>query len=91
MTVTMRADVAGERACLVPVGRFGLAHSATVARAMEDAEQPLDGCQSVDIDLAEMERVDGTGAVLRRDSSIVSRRKADARACCQAAVRQPPA
>jgi hypothetical protein len=43
MTVTMRADVAGERACLVPVGRFGLAHSATVARAMEDAEQPWTG------------------------------------------------
>ena len=60
----MRANVAGEHACLVPVGRFDLAHAATVARAVEDAERRLHGCQSVDIDLAEMERVDGTGAVL---------------------------
>jgi len=64
MTVTMRADVAGEHACLVPVGPFDLAHAATVVRTVADAERRLDECRSVDVDLAELERVDGTGAVL---------------------------
>jgi phospholipid/cholesterol/gamma-HCH transport system permease protein len=41
-----------------------LAHAAAIAREVEGAEAHLSGCRSVEVDLAELERIDGTGAVL---------------------------
>ena len=64
MSVEMRADLEGEHARLVPIGPFDLAHALGVVRAVEKAERHLDGCRSVDIDLAELEKIDGAGAVL---------------------------
>jgi phospholipid/cholesterol/gamma-HCH transport system permease protein len=64
MSVELRADLEGEHARLVPIGPFDLAHAVGVARALEHAERRLDGCRSVDMDLAELERIDGAGAVL---------------------------
>jgi phospholipid/cholesterol/gamma-HCH transport system permease protein len=64
MSVVVRANREGDHACLVPAGPFDLAHATEVARAVEDAEPGLNGCQSVDIDLAHLDRIDGTGAFL---------------------------
>ena len=64
MSVVVRADRDGNHAYLVPAGPFDLAHATEVVRAVEDAEPGLNGCQSVDIDLAHLDRVDGTGAFL---------------------------
>ena len=46
------------------VGPFDLAHATAVERAVEDAEPRLEGCRSVDVDLAHLDRIDGSGAVL---------------------------
>src|SRR6476620_8156455 len=62
--IEMRADATGELAYLVPTGHFDLAHAMGVERAIGKAEQRLDGCQSVDVDLGSLERIDGSGAVL---------------------------
>jgi phospholipid/cholesterol/gamma-HCH transport system permease protein len=62
--IEMRADATGEHAYLVPTGHFDLAHAMGVERAIGMAEQRLDGCQSVDVDLGGLERIDGSGAVL---------------------------
>jgi len=48
----------------VPIGAFDLAHAMAVARAVEDSEASLSGCVSVDVDLAQLDRIDGAGAVL---------------------------
>ena len=49
---------------LVPTGPFNLTHATAAARAVENAEALLRGCVSVDVDLAQLDRIDGTGAVL---------------------------
>jgi phospholipid/cholesterol/gamma-HCH transport system permease protein len=64
MAVMVRTDREGDYARLLPVGPFDLAHATEVVRAMEDAEPDLDGCESVDVDLAHLECIDGTGAFL---------------------------
>ena len=64
MSVTIRADREGNYACLVATGPFDLAHATMAARAVENAEALLAGCGSVDVDLAQLERIDGAGAVL---------------------------
>jgi phospholipid/cholesterol/gamma-HCH transport system permease protein len=48
----------------VPTGPFDLAHAIAAARAVENAEARLSGCVSVDVDLAQLDRIDGSGAVL---------------------------
>ena len=64
MSVAIRADRDGNHARLVVTGPFDLAHATMAARAVENAEALLAGCGSVDVDLAQLERIDGAGAVL---------------------------
>jgi len=64
MSVAVRADREGAHATLVPTGFFDLAHATEVAREVEGVETRLSGCVSVDLDLAKLDRIDGTGAVL---------------------------
>ncbi len=64
MSVVLRADREGDHAILVPTGPFDLAHATAVALEVESAESSLSGCRSVQVDLARLERIDGTGAVL---------------------------
>ena len=54
----------GDRARLVPAGSFDLSHAATVRGVLERVQPAVDGCQSVELDLAKLARLDGTGAVL---------------------------
>ncbi|HXY03063.1 MAG TPA: ABC transporter permease, partial [Terriglobales bacterium] len=64
MTVAIRADREGDRACLVPIGAFDLGHAMAAAHAVENTEIRLLGCISVDVDLTQLDRIDGAGAVL---------------------------
>lgn len=64
MSVAVQADREGQHANLIPAGPFDLAHATAVVRAVEVAEPGLDGCRSVNLDLARLEHIDGTGAVL---------------------------
>ncbi|MGB9435293.1 MAG: ABC transporter permease [Candidatus Acidiferrum sp.] len=64
MSVAIRANREGNHARLVATGPFDLAHATMAARAVENAEALLAGCGSVDVDLAQLERIDGAGAVL---------------------------
>ena len=64
MSVAVRADRESDQGYLVPSGPFDLAHAAAVERAVEDAAPRLQGCRSVEVDLAHLDRIDGTGAVL---------------------------
>ena len=63
-SVAIRADREGHHGYLVPSGPFDLAHATAVERAVEDAEPRFEGCRSVEVDLAHLDRIDGTGAVL---------------------------
>src|SRR3974390_1655588 len=64
MSVTIRADREGDHARLVLTGPFDLANAMAAARAVENAEERLRGCVSIDVDLAQLDRIDGAGAVL---------------------------
>ena len=64
MSVAVRTGPEGDRASVVPTGPFDLAHATAVARAVESAEARLSRCRSVDVNLAELDRIDGAGAVL---------------------------
>jgi phospholipid/cholesterol/gamma-HCH transport system permease protein len=64
MSVAIRADREGNQGRLVATGPFDLAHATMAAQAVENAEALLAGCGSVDVDLAQLERIDGAGAVL---------------------------
>jgi phospholipid/cholesterol/gamma-HCH transport system permease protein len=64
MSVDLRADRTGDRGHLVPCGAFDLAHTVAVVQAVANAELRLDGCRSVDVDLGQLDRIDGSGAVL---------------------------
>jgi phospholipid/cholesterol/gamma-HCH transport system permease protein len=64
MSVAIRANREGNHARLVPTGSFDLAHAMAAARAVENSEASLRGCVSVDVDLAQLDRIDGAGAVL---------------------------
>ena len=65
MSVAIRADREGNHARLVPTGPFDLAHATMAAQAAENAGALawLAVARS-DVDLAELERIDGAGAVL---------------------------
>jgi phospholipid/cholesterol/gamma-HCH transport system permease protein len=75
MSVAIRADREGDHAHLVPNGSFDLAHAMAAARAAENAETHLSGCVSVDVDLAQLDRIDGAGAVLL--ARLIDRLEAD--------------
>ena len=64
MSVAVRADREGDHVSLVPSGPFDLAHAETATQAIESVEASLAGCCSVDLDLAQLDRIDGAGAVL---------------------------
>ena len=64
MSVAIRAEREGDHARLVPTGPFDLAHAIEAAQEVENAEARLGGCVSVDVDLAQLDRIDGAGAVL---------------------------
>lgn len=64
MSVAVRADRKGDHASVAPIGPFDLAHATAVRREVEIAETLLNGCRSIDIDLAQLDRIDGAGAVL---------------------------
>ena len=64
MSVAVRVDREGDRGRLVPSGPFDLAHAAAVARIVEHAPPGLEGCRSIDVDLGDLDRIDGAGAVL---------------------------
>lgn len=64
MNPTVRTHRAGNHARLVATGPFDLAHATLAAQGVENAEALLAGCGSVDVDLAQLERIDGAGAVL---------------------------
>jgi phospholipid/cholesterol/gamma-HCH transport system permease protein len=64
MSVALRTDREGGHATLVPIGSFDLTHATAVTREIEKAEASLSGCRSVDVDLAQLDRIDGAGAVL---------------------------
>jgi len=64
MSVAVRVDREGDHASLVPTGPFDLAHTTAVAQAVKGTEARLSGCVSVDVDLAELDRIDGAGAVV---------------------------
>jgi phospholipid/cholesterol/gamma-HCH transport system permease protein len=64
MSVVVRVDREGDHASLVPAGSFDLAHTTAVVRAVEGTAARLNGCLSVDVDLAQLDRIDGAGAVL---------------------------
>lgn len=64
MSVAVRADREGDRARLLLTGSFDLAHATAVARAVESPQPDLEGCRSIEVDLARLDRIDGTGAVL---------------------------
>ena len=64
MSVAVRANREGDKASLVPTGPFDLAHATAIVQAIQSAEASLNGCRSVDVDLVQVEQIDGTGAVL---------------------------
>jgi phospholipid/cholesterol/gamma-HCH transport system permease protein len=64
VSVTVRVDREGDRGRLVPSGPFDLAHAAAVARVVEHAPPGLEECRSIDVDLGDLDRIDGAGAVL---------------------------
>jgi phospholipid/cholesterol/gamma-HCH transport system permease protein len=64
MPVAVRADREGDRARLVPTGSFDLPHATAVAQAMEEIPPGLERCRSIEVDLTNLDRIDGAGAVL---------------------------
>src|SRR5262245_12821469 len=63
-SVAVRADREGAYAVLATAGPFDLAHAAAVGQALKGTEPRLVGCRSVDVNLADLDRIDGSGAVL---------------------------
>jgi phospholipid/cholesterol/gamma-HCH transport system permease protein len=64
MSIAVRAEREGDRARLVPVGAFDLAHAPAVAKAVSHVPPDLEGCHVIDVDLTHLDRIDGAGAVL---------------------------
>jgi phospholipid/cholesterol/gamma-HCH transport system permease protein len=64
MSIAIRVDREADHASLVPMGPFELDHATEVAQEVSRTESSLSGCRSVDINLARLEGIDGTGAVL---------------------------
>jgi phospholipid/cholesterol/gamma-HCH transport system permease protein len=62
--VVIRSDREGDRARLVPAGSFDLPHAADVRQAAKSIERSVTGCRAIDVDLTQLDRIDGTGAVL---------------------------
>ena len=63
MSVDVRIDRDGDRASLVPSGSLDLANAVHAASAIAQAEAAAGGCHAVEIDLAAVDSIDGSGAV----------------------------
>ena len=77
MSVAIRADREGDHADLAATGPFDLAHATAVEQALKNAKARCEGCRSVDVDLANLDRIDGAGAVLL--ARLLDRLDADGR------------
>jgi phospholipid/cholesterol/gamma-HCH transport system permease protein len=64
MNVDVRVDRKLDHAIIVLSGPFDLAHSTEVMRAVQRAEAHLEGCHLAELGLTQVNRIDGTGAVL---------------------------
>ena len=64
MNVVVRASREGDHTSLVPTGSFDLPNAAAVEEALRTVETRISGCRSADVDLARLDRIDGTGAIL---------------------------
>jgi phospholipid/cholesterol/gamma-HCH transport system permease protein len=64
MSVAIRAEREGDHVRLVPTGLFDLGHAVAAAQAVKDVEARLTGCVSVDVDLSQLDRIDGASGVL---------------------------
>ena len=64
MNVDVRVDRKLDHATIVLSGPFDLVHSTEVVHAVQNAEPHLDGCHSARLSLTQVNRIDGTGAVL---------------------------
>jgi phospholipid/cholesterol/gamma-HCH transport system permease protein len=62
--VVIRTDREGVGARVVPAGAFDLAHARDVRQAAESVERRLAGCRTIDVDLTQLDSIDGSGAVL---------------------------
>ena len=62
--VAIRTDRDGNRARVLLAGRFDLAHASDVRQAVENVERGLAGCGAINVDVAQLEIIDGSGAVL---------------------------
>lgn len=60
----VRADRQGERVRLIPTGPFDLDHITANVQAIAQAETAISDCRTVELDLSEVDRIDGTGAVV---------------------------
>jgi phospholipid/cholesterol/gamma-HCH transport system permease protein len=63
VNVGIRVDRTLDHAAVVLSGPFDLAHSTEIAQAVQRAKASLEGCHSAEIALAQVNRIDGTGAV----------------------------
>ena len=64
MGAIVRTYREGDQTSLVLTGSFDLPNATEVAQELGSVEAQLSGCRSVDIDLAQLDRIDGTGAIL---------------------------
>jgi phospholipid/cholesterol/gamma-HCH transport system permease protein len=64
MSVVVRTSREGDRARLIPTGAFTLVDVTAGARAVADVEATLHGCRLAELDLTDVEAMDGAGAVL---------------------------
>lgn len=62
--VVIRTEREADRVRLMPIGAFDLAHATIAAQELANVERQLNGCRSIELDLSDLERIDGTGAVL---------------------------
>src|SRR5262245_61941586 len=62
--VDIRSETQGDHARLLPAGPFDLTHAASVSQAVDNVAPGLETCRAIDVDLANVEHIDGAGAVL---------------------------
>ena len=62
--VDVRTTRDGEHAIVTLSGPFDLANALAISQAIENTESTLRGCRSIDLEVSQLERIDGAGAVL---------------------------
>jgi phospholipid/cholesterol/gamma-HCH transport system permease protein len=60
----VRAEPQGDHTRVISAGSYDLPHVMSAARALTDIEASLGGCERLELDLSEVRRIDGTGAVV---------------------------